>query len=418
MGSLLQHKNLDKACALWYNPCIWYKNGDDEMTKLLLRLFVKNYRQTDDPSVRLVIGKLAGTVGIICNLLLFAGKISVGLLTGAVSIIADAVNNLSDASSSLITLLGFRLAQRPADRNHPYGHARYEYLSGLAVAAFIFLVGGELVASSVEKIFQPVFVEFSAATFVILLAAIAIKLWMFLFYRCLGNQIQSATLLAAAADSRNDVIATAAVLAGCLVSKFTAFSIDGFVGLAVALFILYSGVQIAKETVSPLIGKRADQELVQRISDIILSHDKILGIHDLLLHDYGPGQCFASVHAEMSAEEDPLVCHDIIDDIECDLLEKLNVHLVIHYDPVVTNDPEWDSLRQTVHMIVEAIDPVLSVHDFRLVKGAEQTKLVFDLAVPYGTKHSGRELKRQIDEKLTERGIGYPTVIRVEKAEE
>lgn len=384
------------------------------MTELLLRVFVKNYRNADDPAVRLAIGKLAGAVGILCNLLLFAGKISIGIAVGAISIVADAVNNLTDASSSLITLLGFRLAQRPADQNHPYGHARYEYLSGLAVVAFIFIIGGELVVSSFEKIFQPAPADFSTATFVILECSIAIKLWMYLFNHSLGKKINSTALHAAATDSRNDVIATAAVLAGCVISKLSGISVDGYVGLAVALFILYSGVRIAGETVSPLIGKRADRELERKISDIILSHEKILGIHDLLIHDYGPGQCYASVHAEMSAQEDPLVCHDIIDDIECDLMEHLNVHMVIHYDPVVIDDPEWDDLRQLLQSIIEAIDPVLSLHDFRLLKGAQQTKLAFDLSLPYSMSGRYRELKQRIDRELEEKGITYPTVIRFE----
>lgn len=384
------------------------------MTEFLLRIFVKNYRNTDDPAVRRAIGKLAGAVGILCNLLLFAGKIIIGILAGAVSIVADAVNNLSDASSSLITLLGFRLAQRPADQNHPYGHARYEYLSGLAVAAFIFLVGGELVVSSVEKIFRPSPTEWTWAAFAVLLGSVAVKLWMYLFYRKVGKRISSGTLRATAVDSRNDVLATGAVLLGCLISKATGFDADGYVGLAVALFILYSGVRIAGETISPLIGMRADRELEQKISDIILSHEKILGIHDLLIHDYGPGQCFASVHAEMSAQENPLACHDIIDDIECDLMEQLNVHMVIHYDPVVTDDPEWDELRQLLQSIIAAIDPVLSMHDFRLVKGAQQTKLAFDLSLPYSMSGRYRELKQRIDGELVEQGILYPTVIRFE----
>ena len=305
-----------------------------------------------------------------------------GILSGSVSIIADAVNNLSDASSSLVTLLGFRMAQQPADRDHPYGHARYEYLSGLVIAALILLIGADLAKSSAEKILHPEDVAFSAVTFAILLCSIAVKIWMALFFVSLGRRIRSTTLRATSVDSRNDVITSSAVLAGCLVNYFLDINIDGWVGLAVAIFILYSGVSIAKETVSPLLGKRADPALVEKISSLVLAHGKILGIHDLLVHDYGPGQCFASLHAELSAEEDPLVCHDIIDEIECEVLEKLNVHLVIHYDPVVQNDEEWDEMRHTVSKIIRDIDPHLSMHDFRMVRGAKQTKLVFDLAVP------------------------------------
>ena len=388
------------------------------MTELLLRLFVKNHRDLKDPAVRGSVGRLAGTVGLVCNILLFLGKLAVGLAVGALSIVADAMNNLSDASSSLVTLLGFWLARRPADPDHPYGHARYEYLSGLAVAVLIMFLGVELVKSAVTRIFQPVSTQISLVTLGILAAALAVKFWMFLFYGTLGRRIDSLTLKAAAADSRNDVLATLAVLVGCAAERLWNIRVDGWVGLAVAVFIVISGIGLARETISPLLGMRADPELTEQIRQIILSHDKILGIHDLLLHDYGPGQCYASVHVEMSAEEDPLLCHDIIDHIECDLLEQLNVHLVIHYDPVVTADPEWDRLRLTVEDVVGAIDPTLSVHDFRMVRGAEQTKLVFDLALPYAMADQFPALKHRIDDALRAQGIEYPALIRFECAAE
>ena len=382
------------------------------MTKLILNLFVKNWRDRRNPSVHSRIGTVAGMTGIVCNLLLFGGKLAVGLLTGAVSIVADAVNNLSDAASSVMTLLGFRLARRPADADHPYGHARYEYLSGLAVAAMILLIGAELVKSSAAKIFSPEPIEFTAVTFWVLAASMAVKLWMSAFYGRLGRMICSATLEATSIDSRNDVLATGGVLLGLLVGKYFGVQVDGFVGLIVALVILWSGISIGRETISPLLGKQADGELVDRISTLVLSHEKILGIHDLLVHDYGPGQCFASVHAELSAGEDPLECHDIIDDIECDALAELNVHLVIHYDPVLVNDGEWNEMRRTVAQIVQGIHPALSIHDFRMVRGAKQTKLVFDLAVPYGYENQQKELKQKIDQTLAEQGKAYTTVIR------
>ena len=382
------------------------------MTKLILNLFVKNWRDRRNPSVHSRIGTVAGMTGIVCNLLLFGGKLAVGLLTGAVSIVADAVNNLSDAASSVMTLLGFRLARRPADADHPYGHARYEYLSGLAVAAMILLIGAELVKSSAAKIFSPEPIEFTAVTFWVLAASMAVKLWMSAFYGRLGRMICSATLEATSIDSRNDVLATGGVLLGLLVGKYFGVQVDGFVGLIVALVILWSGISIGRETISPLLGKQADGELVDRISTLVLSHEKILGIHDLLVHDYGPGQCFASVHAELSAGEDPLECHDIIDDIECDALAELNVHLVIHYDPVLVNDGEWNEMRRTVAQIVQGIHPALSIHDFRMVRGAKQTKLVFDLAVPYGYEIQQKELKQKIDQTLVEQGKAYTTVIR------
>ena len=370
------------------------------MTGFLLRTFVKNYDNTNDPKVHSAIGKLAGAAGIICNILLFAGKLTVGLLIGSVSIVADAINNLSDASSSVITLLGFRLAQRPADEDHPYGHARYEYLSGLVVTVLILLIGLELVKSSIEKILHPAPVEVTLVTVIVLLCSIGIKFWMMRFYRSLGGRIHSTALQAASADSRNDVVATSAVLAGGLVGRFFGLNVDGYVGLAVAVFIFYSGVMTGKETISPLLGKQADEDLVEKIRGIILSHEKILGVHDLLVHDYGPGQCFASVHGEIGAGEDLLKSHDVIDDIENDVLEQLNVHLVIHYDPVVTDDAEWNEMRGITEKIVGEISQELSIHDFRLVKGDEHTKLVFDLEVPYSMNGQEQEIKRRIDEKL------------------
>lgn len=385
------------------------------MTEFFLKLFIKDYRNTVNPAVHSAIGKLAGFTGIVCNILLFLGKLIAGLVICSVSVIADAVNNLSDASSSLVTLLGFRLAQRPADKDHPYGHARYEYLSGLAVSAIILLLGAELAKSSADKIIHPVSVEFSVITFAVLLISILIKLWMAHFYASLGKRIESVTLRAASLDSRNDVIATTAVLIGALVSNFANLNIDGYMGMAVAFFILYSGINIARETISPLLGKQAESELIENISKVVLSNEKILGIHDLLVHDYGPGQCFASVHAELSADEEPLICHDIIDKIECDVLEKLNVHLVVHYDPVSVNDSEWIELKNCVEAIINKISPELSMHDFHIVRESNNTKLVFDLAVPYSMSNQYQELKQKIDDSLLSEGKDYTTVIRFDR---
>lgn len=305
------------------------------MTRLLLRLFVRNYQDVRSPAVHASVGKLAGIVGILCNLLLFAGKFTVGLMAGSAAIMADAVNNLLDASSSVVTLIGFRLAQRPADHGHPYGHGRYEYLAGLLVAGIILLSGGDQARTAVEKIIAPSSTTFTAVTFVILILSMAVKLWMAVFYHNLGKRIQSTTLKAASIDSRNDIIASASVLLGCAIEYFFKINVDGYAALAVALFILYSGIRLTGETISPLLGKKADDELIEQISSLVLSHEQVLGIHDLLVHDYGPGKCYASVHAEMSANEDPVVSHEIIDHIERETLERVNVHLVIHFDPVV-----------------------------------------------------------------------------------
>lgn len=386
------------------------------MTNLLLRLFVKNFEKTDDPAVHAAIGKMAGLTGIGCNMLLFIGKLIAGLLTGAISIVADAVNNLSDAASSVVTLAGFYLAQRPADREHPYGHARYEYLSGLVVAALILMIGFELAKTSIGKILHQEEILSSPVTIGILAASIAVKLWMSRFYKVLGNRIHSVTLAASSVDSRNDVISTAAVLAGYLIFRFFHVNIDGYVGLSVALFILYSGIGVAKDTIDPLLGARADENLVEALSKLVLSHEKILGIHDLLVHDYGPGQCFASVHAEMSAQENPLECHYVIDGIEQDALSQLHVHLVIHYDPVVTNDEELNgALRQVRGWIVE-IDPRLTVHDFRMVRSARQTNLIFDVAVPFGLNLTAQKISGILEEKFQNEGKNYHTIIQMDRA--
>lgn len=308
------------------------------MTDLLLRIFIKNHRNTQDPGVRTAIGKLAGAVGIVCNLLLFAGKFAVGFLAGSAAVMADAVNNLLDASSSIVTLLGFRMAQRPADHGHPYGHGRYEYLAGLLVAGIILLSGGDQARTAVEKLLHPTAASFTAATFWVLSGSMALKLWMTCFFKTLGKRIQSTALTATGIDSRNDVIASASVLICCFLEYRFDLRLDAWAALAVALFILYSGVKLTGETISPLLGKKADDELIEQISRLVLSHEQVLGIHDLLVHDYGPGKCYASVHAEMSASEDPVVSHEIIDHIEKETMELMNVNLVIHFDPVQTQE--------------------------------------------------------------------------------
>lgn len=381
------------------------------MTNLLPRLFVRGYDRYEDPDVRTAYGKLAGAVGIVCNLLLFAAKLMIGTLTGSVSITADAVNNLSDASSSVVTLIGFKLSERPADEEHPYGHARYEYLSGLVVAVMILVIGVELVKSSVDKIFHPEAVEFSAAVVIVLALSIALKLWMAHFNRTLGRRIQSEALIATAADSRNDVISTGAVLAAAVFAKLSGWNIDGYVGLLVALFILYSGVSIAKETIDPLLGEAPNGELVQMVNREIRAYDKVLGLHDLMVHDYGPGRRFASVHVEMDSHEDPLVCHDIIDDIERDFLQKHRIHLVIHYDPVVADDAELNRMRELTERIVGEMDPRFTLHDFRMVRGPGHTNLVFDLVIPFELSGRKKELSREINRRIQAINDTYRAVI-------
>lgn len=383
------------------------------MTKLLLKLFVKNYENKENSAVRTKVGTLSGIVGILCNAVLCAGKVIIGTISGSVSITADAMNNLSDAASSIVTLIGFKLAERPADADHPYGHARYEYLSGLAVAAMVLVIGFELAKTSVTKILHPEDVMFSIPLVIVLVGSVLVKLWLSLFNKSLGKHIDSAALLATAADSRNDVVSTLAVLAAATLEHFTGFRVDGYMGLAVAVFILYSAVGLAKETISPLLGESASPELCQVIAEIMESEPRVLGYHDLMVHDYGPGQRFGSLHVEMDQAEDPLACHELIDDMERLCLEKHNIHLVIHYDPVVIGDPEQDSLRDTIFETLQAMDTRLNLHDFRLVRGSGHTNLIFDIALPSDLNGREKEIKKAIDAALAARGdnMRYYTVI-------
>ena len=387
------------------------------MTRLLLRLFIKDHKNTANPKTRSAIGKLSGIVGIVTNLLLFAGKLVVGTLAGSVSITADAMNNLSDASSSIVTLVGFKLAEKPADEDHPYGHARFEYLSGLAVAAMIIVIGFELAKTSVQKILQPMDVVFSGITAAVLVESILVKLWLSVFNGKLGKAIGSSALEATAADSRNDCISTGAVLAAGVVEYFTHWHIDGIMGLAVALFILWSGANLAKQTINPLLGEAASPELRDRIVDYISAHPKVLGYHDLMVHDYGPGQRFATLHVEMDQQEDPLKCHEIIDDMERECLKSHNIHLVIHYDPVVTDDPELNRLLDATREVLSAIDARLQPHDFRMVKGDGHTNLIFDVALPSELLDRKKEIRRILEQELSTReGTDIYTVITFDPA--
>ena len=387
------------------------------MTQFLLRLFVKNSDQVSSPKVRAAVGTLSGIVGIVCNFFLFLGKIIIGTLSGSVSITADAMNNLSDATSSVVTLVGFKLAEQPADTEHPYGHARFEYLSGLVVAAMIVIIGFELAKSSVGKIITPAPIEFSVPLAVVLGMSIAVKLWLCLFNRGLGKKINSTTLLATSEDSRNDIITTSAVLVAAVIEAVSGVSIDGFVGLAVSLFILYSGAKLAKETISPLLGEAASPELQARIVDYISAQPKVLGYHDLMVHDYGPGQRFASIHVEMDRNEDPMYCHELIDDMERECLKSHNIHLVIHYDPVVTDDPELTRLHALVDEILTDMDPRLKTHDFRMVPGDGHTNLIFDIAMPQDARVSRQEIQTKLDEALCARECKtYHTVITFDSA--
>ena len=382
------------------------------MTKLLLRLFVKNSENPDAPGVRAGVGRLSGIMGIVCNALLSAGKLIIGTISGSVSITADAMNNLTDAASAIVTLIGFKLAEKPADKDHPYGHARYEYLSGLAVAALILIIGFELGKTSLEKVLNPSPVAFSVPLVVVLVGSILVKLWLALFNTSLGKHIGSGTLLATAADSRNDVISTGAVLLAALVERFTGLQVDGYMGLAVSAFILYSGITLGKETISPLLGESGSPELRKTITDVVGAEPRVLGYHDLMVHDYGPGQRFASMHVEMDQAEDPLACHELIDDLERLCLEKYNVHLVIHYDPVVIGDAEMERLRSCILQAMAGFDSRLTLHDLRMVRGKGHTNLIFDIALPEELQGRKDDIKKVIDDSLEVLGdTKYYTVI-------
>lgn len=384
------------------------------MTRLLLRLFVKDHGNTSDASVREAYGKLSGITGIAVNLLMFFIKITAGVLAGSISIIADAFNNLSDSGSAIVTLIGFKISGKPADAGHPYGHARMEYVSGLIVSIAVMFVGLELFLNSVRKILEPEGLLLSWLVVFILAISMLLKLWLCLFYRKLGRAIGSETVSAAAVDSRNDILATSAVLAALLVSGLTRYNIDGWMGAAVAVFITVSGIRLIKDTVSPLLGMAPSREMVDRIYKKIMSYDGIVGLHDLTVHNYGVDKYFASVHCEVSADQDIMVSHDIIDNIERDFLKDLGIHLVIHLDPVITDDERINKLKSNVESLVKDISPEISIHDFRVFFGITHSKLIFDIVVPYGFKYGDDELVRILSEKIMEMDKSCRSVITVD----
>lgn len=383
------------------------------MTNFLLRRFVKNAQDVKNPLVREGYGKFAGIVGIICNVFLCTGKILSGLLFSSLSILADGINNLSDATSSIVTLICFKMSGRPADSKHPYGHARMEYVSGLVVAFIILILGFDLVKSSFDKIIHPQPTIFSWLSAAILIVSILVKLWMFLFYRKLAKKIDSSALYASATDSRNDVLTTAAVLLALFISYWTDWQLDGWMGLALAVFIIYSGIRMIVETMSPLLGEAPNAALVQEMMEKIRGYEGVLGIHDLMVHDYGPGRCFASVHVEMDAREEVLKSHDVIDCIERDFLAE-GIHLVIHYDPIVTDDDSVNELRTMVARVIASLGEQITFHDFRVVKGYTHTNLIFDVVVPAGYAKSERELKDEIQRRVWQVDRNCLTVVSLD----
>lgn len=384
------------------------------MFALLAKIFIKDCGQTEKPQVRRAYGMLSGITGILLNILLFAGKYFAGRISGSVAVMADAFNNLSDAGSSLITFLGFCFAGRAADREHPFGHGRIEYISGLGVSVMILLMGIELIKSSAGKIIHPQPVELSSLTAGILIASVCVKLYMFAYNRAYGKRIDSAAMSATAADSLSDAAATLVVLLSMTLQHFLNINIDGWCGILVAAFILYAGYNAAKDTLSPLLGKAPDHELVERIEQIVLAHDEIIGIHDLVVHDYGPGRLMISLHGEVPGTGDIYCLHDAIDSIERELEERLGCQAVIHMDPIAVDDPQVALLQQEVSTLLETIDQQLSLHDFRIVTGPTHTNLIFDVVVPHGIAMTDDELKKTICEKVSDKSPNHFCVIKID----
>ena len=385
------------------------------MVTFLSRWLIQDYDRPEDPEVRRKYGVLCGSVGIGLNLLLFLAKFFAGTISGSIAITADAFNNLSDAGSSLVTIVGFKLAGQKPDPSHPFGHGRMEYLSGLAVSVLILLMGFELLQSSVDKIRHPAAIEFSWLSVVILLLGIAGKLYMSYYNRSVGNKINSAAMKATAADSLSDSISTAAVLAATLIAHFFHVNIDGWVGVAVACFILYAGYNAARDTIDPLLGQAPDPELVTDVEKTVLSFPPIQSIHDMIVHDYGPGRLMISLHAEVPADGDLLEMHDTIDLVEQTLREKFHCDAVIHMDPIVTNEEQVLKMRSKMHQLVQVIDKRITVHDFRMVTGPTHTNLIFDVACPFDLKQSDEEVKRQVEEIVDLLDGNYNAVVTVDR---
>ncbi len=386
------------------------------MIELLSRWLIRDRENMEDPAVRRAYGQLCGFVGIALNVLLFLGKFFAGTLSGSIAVTADAFNNLSDAGSSVVTLLGFRLAGRKPDPEHPFGHGRIEYISGLAVSALILLMGVELAKSSLQKILHPEAVEFSVTALVILLASICVKLYMALYNRSIGKKIHSTAMVATGIDSLSDTISTAAVLIAMLVGHWTNLMIDGWVGMLVAQFILYSACRAALETLGPLLGQPPEREFVEKIEQLVMQHDEVCGIHDLIVHDYGPGRVMISLHAEVPASGDILELHDMIDGIESELREKMGCDTVIHMDPIVTDDALTTQMRQKMALLVQQVDAEITIHDFRMVVGPTHTNLIFDAVVPFGHKKSNRQINQEICELVRQMDGNYFAVVQVENS--
>lgn len=385
------------------------------MTDLILRIFVRDHKNAEDPAVRDKCGRVAGAVGIVTNFLLFLMKIIVGTVFHSVSVTADAVNNLTDSGSSVVTLIGFKMASKPADEKHPFGHARIEYLSGVIVSFIVIFLGLQLGMSSIEKILMPEENALTPVALVVLVISILAKLWQCLFYRKVGRMIKSESVEATSKDSRNDVIATSVVLLGAVITMLTGVNLDGYMGAAVALFIVFSGVQLTISTADPLLGQAPEGELVQTITEKMLSYPGIIGMHDLAVHNYGVGRCFASAHCEVDAKNDILVSHDLIDNIERDFSRDLGIHMVIHLDPVIVGDARTDALHCKVQSLVTALYPTVTIHDFRVIWGVTHSNIVFDAAVPFAVKDSDAVITQKLEAEIQKLDPDYRTVVTIDR---
>lgn len=386
------------------------------MTDLILRIFVRDHKNTEDPAVRDKCGRVAGAVGIVTNFLLFLMKIIVGTVFHSVSVTADAVNNLTDSGSSVVTLIGFKMASKPADEKHPFGHARIEYLSGVIVSFIVIFLGLQLGMSSIEKIITPEENALTPVALIVLVISILAKLWQCLFYRKVGRMIKSESVEATSKDSCNDVIATSVVLLGAVITMLTGVNLDGYMGAAVALFIVFSGVQLTISTADPLLGQAPEGELVQTITEKMLSYPGIIGMHDLAVHNYGVGRCFASAHCEVDAKNDILVSHDLIDNIERDFSRDLGIHMVIHLDPVIVGDARTDALHRKVQSLVTALYPTVTIHDFRVIWGVTHSNIVFDAAVPFAVKDSDAVITQKLEAEIQKLDPDYRTVVTIDRS--
>lgn len=385
------------------------------MTDLLVRTFVKNYKDTENQQVRTDYGVLASIVGIICNFILFLVKLIIGLFINSISVMADAFNNLSDAASSIISFVGVKLANRPADEEHPFGHGRYEYISALAVAFLVLQVGFSCLKSAVDKIFHPALTTGSWLTIGILIISIFLKVWLGFFYRRLGNRIHSGVIKASAADAFGDVMITSATVISVIIGHITKWKIDGYMGLLVSLFVLYAGVNIIKDTLEPLLGEAVTPEVYERISSFVESYEGILGTHDLIVHNYGPAHTMATIHAEISRAADIVEAHETIDRIEQEALKELNIFLVIHMDPIEANDERVMQMKLEINELVKSIDDKASIHDFRMVDGEHQINLIFDMVVPHSYKGEKKAwLEQKVKEEIAKKDKRYQCVITVE----